>query len=151
MNFRSAAEIIALVGIIVSLIFVAFEIRQNTYVARSTIIQMVTEQSIGALQLMVESNELRDALHAVEDGSATRDQGRQAELFFALLIRGQQNRYMQAGLGIVSLDEILNLGGRAPIYKSAAFTRWWRKSSQSYGAKFRRHVETRLIADNAAP
>jgi hypothetical protein len=28
MNFRSAAEIIALVGIIVSLIFVAFEIRQ---------------------------------------------------------------------------------------------------------------------------
>lgn len=146
---REALELIGVTCVVLSLVFVGFEIRQNTKTSRSAIFQSVAEQSISALEMMIESKELREAMRAGEDGTATADQKRQIGLYFGLLLRIQQNRFMQAELGTVSLNEMLELGGKAPVYRSEGFKNWWKTTKENHKTDFQRHVELNLMTPDA--
>ena len=98
--WKETAEVLGVLGVIASLVFVAMEIRQNTDAVRSTAIQGMLDQSFAANLTPVENAGLREAIYSTPE-KLTDDQRRQLGWFYAALIRLQLNRYSQAGIGVV--------------------------------------------------
>lgn len=67
LGWRSIAEILGIIGVIGSLVFVALEIRQNTDAVRSATIQGVLDQSFAVNLPPVDNRGLRDALYLAPD------------------------------------------------------------------------------------
>ena len=122
---KDLLEIVGVISIVASLIFVATEIRQNTSAAHSSVIQSLTDQSIVMTAMAIEDESLRGALRAARAGTATADQRSQANLFYALGLRVSQNRFMQMKLGIATEETILATGVDSRMYLSEDFKQWW--------------------------
>ena len=145
-KWKGWVEIVGVVSVVVTLIFVAFEIRHNTNAVRSTVINSISEQSLDTLRLIVQDNTLRDAMRAVDAGTASAAQEDRMFFFYASLMRLQQNRYLQIKLGVVDEEELLLLGGRADIYRRPGFRRYWEVAQERYDPGFREFVERVLIS-----
>ena len=142
---RDFVEIVGVLSIVVTLIFVVFEIRQNTNAIRSTVIHEVSEQSMGVLRMLIENRELREARLAVNEGQVTPDQRSQVDYLYGMLIRLQQNRFLQSGLGVVDDDVMLLLGGQAPVYRTPDFRRYWDEVKRQHPTEFQRYMEEHNI------
>ncbi|NKC01239.1 MAG: hypothetical protein GKR90_22460 [Pseudomonadales bacterium] len=153
-SLKDTVEVIGVLSIVATLIFVVFEIRQNTNAVRSSVTQSVSEQSIEILQMLIENAELRQARIAVNTDSVTDDQRSQVDYLYALLIRNQQNRYLQFNLGVVDAETMVLLGGNAPVYRTPDFRRYWDSVKERQPPEFRRFMEETnigLTADNSLP
>ena len=143
---KETFEIIGVVAIVASLILVALEVRQNTNAVRSSVIQAISDQSINGLQVAVDNESLRQSQSAMIDGTANEDQARQARLYYAMLVRIQQNRFMQSEIGTIDRNTALELGGRAAIYRRPEFHEYWRSVRDSHPEDFREFMEQELLA-----
>ena len=103
-NTKDVIELVAALGVIVTLAFVALEIRQNTNVARSASAQSIADQSYDAVMRLVENDELRAAYLAGFDGNLTDEQEQHLRMFYNAVIRIQANRHEQVKLGIIDLS-----------------------------------------------
>jgi hypothetical protein len=138
------AEKIGVIAVILSLIFVAFEIRQNTDAVRSATIQAISEQSYSQAVLMVENPDLRAAMNAQNSGLAlTEDQQRQIASYWNAALRIQQNRYLQVQLGI--LDEDIAVEGIGPGNYGSSFENHWPGVKGRYPAYFQEYIERRVL------
>ena len=71
--WKETAEIVGALGVIATLIFVAFEIRQNTDAVRSSTVQDISRWSYDATVLQIEYPEIIRARQAACSGSVTDD------------------------------------------------------------------------------
>jgi hypothetical protein len=99
--WKEIAEVLGVIGVIASLVLVAFEIRQNTRLTRSTIVQDISRWSYDASVLGVENPELRAAFLASCEGVVNDDQCLPLRQCHAALMRLEANRYYQAQLGLI--------------------------------------------------
>jgi hypothetical protein len=134
-------EAVGLVAIVVSLTFVAYEIRQNTNAVRSEIVQAVSQQSFDGVVLSINNEYLRDAQFASLAGQATERQIEDIDRLYTALMRIQLNRYMQSKIGVIDRETVLELGGRAGIYRFDSFRDYWARSREEYSAGFQEYVE----------
>ena len=104
-GWKSSAEILGIVGVIASLVFVALEIRQNTDAVRSATIQGVLEQSFAANLVPVDNAGLREAIYSSPE-ELSDDQRRQLGWFYTALLRTQLNRFSQSELGVLEEAEV---------------------------------------------
>lgn len=133
-------------GVIGSLVFVAFEIRQNTEAVRSATIQAISEQSFDAVAQLVENADLRAAYEAARTGSAlTPEQRLQLRVFYLGIMRIQQNRYLQSRLGVLDLETLLFVGGQGGAYSLPFFAEYWAEDRDQYPAEFQDFVERVLL------
>ena len=144
-RLKDILEVIGILSIVVTLIFVLFEIRQNTNAIRSTVIHSVSEQSMDVLRLLIENPELRESRRAIKEGQSTADQRSQVDYLYGLLIRLQQNRYLQSGLSVVDKDVMLLLGGQAPVYRTSDFRSYWNEVKGNHPTGFRDFMEENNI------
>ena len=112
-SWQNTVEILGVIGVIGSLIFVALEIRQNTDAVRSSTIQAIAELSYDSTITLVNNAELRAARIAAQSGDMTQDQISQLDSWYGALMRIQQNRLLQAQLGILDIEDAMQIGGRA--------------------------------------
>jgi hypothetical protein len=145
-NWKDSVEIIGAVAIVVSLVFVGLEVRQNTNAVRSTVVQEVAQQSYDAIVLLIENDKLRMAQSAI-DGAPPDEQRHLMYLYYAALIRIQLNRYMQARLGVIDADTVLTLGGSAGIYDRPSFREWWSPQREKFDPEFVAYMEERVFTD----
>ena len=145
-KWKGWVEIVGVISIVVTLIFVAFEIRQNTYAVRSGVIQDVTAESMGVIRTMLEDDSLREAMRATDAGTASEAQQDRMSLFYAMMLRLQQNRFLQIELGLVDKEQMMMLGGRAYVYRRAGFRAHWAQARDNYTPEFRTFVETELMS-----
>ena len=143
---KDTIEAVGVVAIVAGLVFVALEIRQNTNAVRSSVIQSISDQSINALQVAVEDESLRQSQSAIVNGTANEDQMRQARRYYAMLVRIQQNRFMQSQIGTIDKDTALALGGRAAIYRRPEFHQYWNGVRESHPVEFRDFSDKELLA-----
>lgn len=147
---KELLEVIGIISIVASLIFVALEIRQNTNAAHSAVVQSLTDQSIVMSVLAAEDEPLRQALRAARAGTETSDQRAQVNIFYGLGLRVTQNRYMQMKQGVASMDTILATGADSPMYLSEDFKRWWEADRQRFMSDdFIDFMENVMMADPA--
>ena len=143
-NWRGLAEVLGIVSVVGSLIFVALEIRQNTAAVRSATIQAISEQSYDNGITLAENAELRAAIRAAQTNSLTDDQREQLDYLLGATLRLQQNRYLQSRLGILDEETLLEIGTQE-AYRNAYFADYWRRNRAVYSEGFREYIERRIV------
>ena len=143
--WKETAEVIGVLGVIASLIFVALEIRQNTDAIRSATVQDISRWSYDASMAALEYPELISARKAACTGDLTEDQRPVLFVYYASLLRLQANRFQQAQLGILDEDLALNLGGRGGAYTNPFFVEAWSILQDDFGPDFRKFIEETVV------
>jgi len=142
---QQIVELLGLVGVIGSLIFVALEIRQNTDAVRSSTIQAIAQLSYDSTMVSVNNAELRAARLAAQSGGMTQDQIAQLDSWYSALMRIQQNRLLQAKLGILDLDDAMQIGGRGYAYRQPYFADLWARRRENYPPEFQQYIEQYVL------
>ena len=140
-------EFIGMAAIVLSLVFVIYEVRQNTAAVRSSVIQSVSDQSIHAITIGIENPELLIALDAAIEGTADDQQLRQINTYYALLLRVQKNRFLQAEIGAIDLEVVLRIGAKSTVYDTVAFRRYWDTVKSNQPEDFRQFMEDEVFSD----
>lgn len=133
------------IGVIGSLVFVALEVRQNTDAVRSSTIQAIAELSYDSTMAHVNNAELRAAYRAARSGNPTIDQIAQLDSYYSALMRIHQNRLVQAKLGVLELEDALQIGGRSNAYRQPFFADYWARRGDEYPPEFQQYVEEYLL------
>jgi hypothetical protein len=145
-QLRLLGQALGALGVILSLGFVAYEIRQNTAAVRSGTIQAISEQSFTSVAQPVENGELREALQAATTGDTlTVDQRFHLDIWYTGLLRIQQNRYMQTQLGTLGEEAALFIGGRGGAYALPAFQEYWEANRSGFPEEFAAWLEEFVI------
>lgn len=134
---RKYGEAAAAVGVILSLAFVAFEIRENTKATRGATLQAITELSFDfVLDLSNDEDWIRIETVMREPGATREDLSvedrRIQELKFVAGMRILENRLRQYQVGTVKAEELsqFSLGARG-FYTNPSFREWWESRDQS--------------------
>ena len=148
-NWKLLGQLFGALGVILSLIFVAWEIRQNTEAVKSATLQAISEQSIAAANMVVQNKDLRDAfILAVNDQPLSSDQDAQITFFYVSLMRLNMNRYLQFKLGILEKETVLYLGMQQGPYRSNHFKTFWSRDKASWPEDFVAFMETEVMNRN---
>ncbi len=145
---------LAALGVIVSLLFVGYEIRQNTNVARATAVQATADQ---ILQWQTETALDPDWIRIITflregnggyDDLSPEDRQRYGWIVSST-VRITENRYRQMQLGVISLEDLGAHGGVSNInwYRSDHFLAWWgsRDQTLSWAPDFVEFFETEVL------
>ena len=85
-ELNDVLQILGMVGLIASLIFVGLELRQNQQVARITAYQALTEQIHDINSLLVTDSEISDIVtRALQNQELTASEERKYKAFFRIL------------------------------------------------------------------
>lgn len=138
--WKETAEVLGVLGVVGSLVFVAMEIRQNTNAVKSATIQAISEQSLGINELIIENPDLRAARLASRSGPLTQEQQMIMDSYFAAALRVRQNRYMQAELGALDAETSSEIG-TGGIFFDPAFDEYWERNKVNYSEGFREYLD----------
>jgi hypothetical protein len=134
---KPIGELVAASGVILGLVFVAFEIRQNTDAMQSGTIQALSEQSFDYAMRLSEDHEfLRIQARLTEPGVTRADlspvESRIQELKYAAGLRIIENRYRQYQFGTVTEASLSQVGGGSRgYYGGHLFQDWWASRDQT--------------------
>ena len=134
---RTIAEIMAATGVILSLLFVALEIRQNTSSIRAQTRQQLSDASAELLLAFATTD-----LGPLWGRFARGDSLTQAEMSrvgpaLVAAVRGLENVYLQTREGVIDESALVSYGWRGSImYRSEAFAEWWASNRDRFNAEF---------------
>ncbi len=144
--WKEAAEVLGVLGVIASLIFVALEIQQNTNAVRSATINAIADLSYQTGVNATNNPELRAALRACRNGQMlTEDQRELVLINYTGLMRLQQNRFLQLQLGVLDEDTIFQMGGRGPGYRNSCFRDFWTENAKAFPLEFQQFIEREIL------
>jgi hypothetical protein len=145
-HWKDLVEAVGVLAIVVSLVFVGLEVRQNTNAVKSTVLDSSAQASYDAIVLLIENENLRKAQAAV-DGPAPDENRQLMSLYYAALLRIQLNRFMQTRLGVIDEDTVSVVGGIGGIYNNPSFREYWSKRRDNYDPEFISYMEDRVFTD----
>ena len=125
---RGAAGVLSAVGVVVSLIFVGFELRQNTAAVKASAIQELSAQSVGFLTDWATDETIPALLAQTSAGALpadfTAEENQRLTLIYLAALRAYEARFIQVQLGV--LDETMF---EAMAGSSAFYERPWLRAS----------------------
>lgn len=134
-------------GVILSLIFVALEIRANTEaVVEGATIQGIAEQGVGALMDAAAIPEVRSGLWKSSAGDLnqlTPDEEVALTLLYSAALRVAENRFRQANLALV--DDAAILGGAGASCAHPFFGAFWASRRPLYPSDFAAYVDATIV------
>jgi hypothetical protein len=146
MQKTSWIEIVTGVGVIISLIFVASEIRSNTKAVRGETMHGITDQSLELTLTLLHVPELRKAYVKASAGQVAQLSLEEEEVlttWYSAVMRVAENRYRQRELG--TFEDVVAVGGGAVSYRIPYFKTYWAQRRSTYPADFASFVDTTLI------
>ena len=144
-QWKDLVEGLGVLSIVASLVFVAFEIRQNTNAIRSSAIQDISRFSYDATVLSIEKDEIRVARLAVCSGDLDESQRFLLQLYYGALMRIQMNRFYQVQLGILDERMILALGGKGGADRNPYFAEIWPVIRLDFEEDFQEYIEREVL------
>ena len=144
-TWKGSIELLGILAVIGSLVFVALEIRQNTNAVRSATFQAIAELSYDSTMFVAESADLREAWRASRSNSLSEDQRDQLDAFYSALMRIHQIRLVQADLGILDINDAMQIGGRGGAYRSAFFADFWARRKDEFPPDFQAYVDQYVL------
>jgi hypothetical protein len=137
-------QFIGTAGVIVSLVFVGYEIRQNTQVARAAAVQSLSDQSIEILLAWSLDNEATDLLGRVVEGGLPSDfsdhENVRLRLMYITGLRSAEAGYRQLVLDLVGDTEWM--GGAAAMYRAPYLVERWPEFRPALAPDFADWFET---------
>jgi len=140
-------KILPALGVMVSLLLVAYEIRQGTEATRGATLQAIADQSIATAQLVVEQRELRVAYQRTAIGLRymTPEDRVVLDWWYTSVMRVAENRFRQIDLGTIPPRAASQIGGQSGAYRHPYFGAFWRATRSNYPADFRTYVDSVLV------
>jgi len=147
MGFSRFVELVTAACVIVSLVFVGFEVRQNTQVARGQARQELASLNQEWLLLVstdTKFNELWD--RAWIQGSELSDlEQRQATAMMLMNLRRLENVFLQYREGLVSESALSSYGFQGlRLYEGAPFRQWWPGGQRGFDSDFAAYFNQRF-------
>ena len=129
-NRKAIRDGLAAAGVILSLLFVAYEIRQNTQVSRAASIQAMADASLQIMVAWGSEDEGATLIRRVTEGALpsdfTPDEDAKIRMFFLASLRSAESRYRQIELGLLDPESEDWFGGSASlIYQSPYLKTSW--------------------------
>jgi hypothetical protein len=137
--WKEFAEVLGVLGVIASLIFVGVEIRQNTEAVRGSTLHAVSQQSLDLVMAGLDNPELRSAFTAAGKGKLSPEQRNQLTWFISAKLRADENRFRQVQLGILDASTFQQLSNHS-AYRLPYFAEYWARDSHIYSADFQEIV-----------
>jgi hypothetical protein len=137
--WKESAEILGVLGVIASMIFIGVEIRQNTEAVRGSTLHAVSQQSLDLALVGINSPELRSAFTASREGRLSPEQRSQLLWFVTAKLRADENRFRQVELGILDASTFHQLSHHA-AYRLPYFAEYWALRGDWYAADFQEVV-----------
>ena len=149
----SVQQAAATLGVILSVVFVGYEIRQNTRVARATAVQATADQ---ITQWQAESGTdpewIRIYDFVITGGAyadlSSLDQSRYGWVVTST-VRITENRFRQMQMGVIKAEDLGAGGGtsNAQWFQSEHFLDWWQAGdrTQSWAPDFLEFFETDVL------
>lgn len=154
LDYGQMVSVLANVGVIAGILFLGFEIRQNTLISRGAAVQSIAEQ-INDWQIEMASNEewirIQTYLNSGGKYAELSEEDRTRYLYVVTpTVRIMENRYRQVQLGIIDSSELDVGGGKANTnwYRSAHFIGFWHASDPDirWSPDFIEFMETQVMA-----
>lgn len=136
-------EIVGVLGVIASLVFVGIEIRQNTQAVRGATYQSLAGASMDLLLYLADHPELDAALNAWGRGEELPEQTRaRVEAVVLAYLRHLENAYYQMEEGTLKPELLENWAGN-PALSTPYFREFWSQRRGAFNARFRDYFEGR--------
>ena len=137
--WKESAEVLGVLGVIASMIFVGVEIRQNTYAVRGATLHAVSQQSLDLVMAGVDNPELRSAVSAARENTLSPEQRNILVWFISAKLRADENRFRQVQLGILEASIFQQLSHHA-AYRLPYFAEYWNQNGGNYAPDFQELV-----------
>ncbi len=145
-------ELAAALGVIVSLLFVGYEIRQNTQVARGQARQQLAALNQEWLVLQSQDaafNDLWTRAWVEPDSALTPAESRRAQFMMTLNLRRLENVYFQHAEGLVDESALNSYGFQRTTensdrYRTPRFREFWKERRAAYDPEFVRFFEEKM-------
>ena len=157
MNWEAISAIsdfLAAIAVIVTLGYLAVQIRQNTSTLKSTATQGAHDQTAALYDLLASDSDLGEIFSRGLEAPETLDEGETAR-FFAMLMSAtfkMQNWYMQTESGAIDGD--LLTSWMKVIRQLSALPGWqefWRQRGQIFAPAFVAHLESNVFSRERDP
>lgn len=137
------AEIVGVIGVVASLVFVGIEVRQNTQAVRGATYQSLAESSMGLLFYMADHPELSAQLDAWGRGEELpAEESARVEAVVLAYLRHLENAYYQMEEGTLKPELLENWAGN-PTLSVPHFRDFWNQRRGAFSDGFRRYFEAR--------
>lgn len=126
---RALLEALGTVGVILSLVFVGLELRQNTAAVRATALNDLTTGARDLLLAVSTNAEMSDLYRKWIQGDTalTPTDRTRMRLFLAAMLRGAENAFLQTRIGVVDSIALRGYGfANNPAFQSPLFPEIWR-------------------------
>jgi hypothetical protein len=137
--WKETAEVLGVLGVIASMVFVGVEIRQNTDAVRGATLHAVSQQSLDLVMAGVDSPELRSAFTAARENRLSPEQKSLMNWFLSAKLRADENRFRQVELGILDASTFQQLSNHA-AYRMPYFAEYWVLRGDDFAADFQELV-----------
>jgi len=141
------ANLLAAMGVIATLIYLAVQIRQNTRAVRSSSVQSLVQSLSATSEAVLANDYIIPIMLKANAGLETLTEEESARLHFLLVmtLRRFEGVYFQRDLGFV--DAAMMEGferSHIAILTSKSGQAWWAKSKEIFNSRFVAHVEDLL-------
>jgi hypothetical protein len=149
-------QAIATLGVVLSLVFVGYEIRQNTQVARAAAVQATMEQILQWQAASASDPEWIRIIHDLQNGTSysdlpTLDQQKYGWVV-ASTVRITENRFRQMEMGVIDPSDLGAGGGMSnpAWFRSSDFLEWWGSAdrTESWAPDFLEFFEGEVLGLN---
>lgn len=144
LNRKDVVEILGVLGVIASMVFVGVEIRQNTNAVRGSTLQAVSQQSMDLVMAGIQNADLRLAFIASREGRLVPEQESLLGWFISAKLRADENRMRQVELGILDASTFQQLSNHA-AYRLPYFAIYWSRNADRFPSDFQKLVEREFV------
>ena len=147
MNRRSIPEVIAAIGVIVSLIFIGVEIRQNTAAARGATFQAISDGAAQSAFDVASSDHLPRLFAQIRASDpplsefSAEDQER-LRFIYLFTVRRLENVWVQVNEGVVDEAAFERFQPRVGYVGARSFVDFWSAGKPAFSSDFVSHLET---------
>jgi len=142
MTSKGIRETLTAVGVVVSLLFVGLELRQNTLAVKATALNDLASGSRDYLLAVSADRELVAATMAfMADEELDRVDVTRVEMTLMAIFRNLENVFLQVRTGAVDASALQSYGFRG-AYGSTHFRDWWGRTRPGFNLDFVAAFET---------
>lgn len=146
------ANLLAAIGVIVTLIYLSIQIRQNTKAVRSSSVQNLVQSLSTTAQAAVENESMIPLLLKANTGDSalTEEERTRLHFWFIMTFRRFEGVYFQRDLGFVDASVIEGFErSHIAIIASKSGQAWWANSKEIFNSGFVSYVEELLQRGSA--
>ena len=134
---RKIVEIVAAIGVILSLVFVALQVRQNTAAVRAQTRQQLTD-ALTEFLIALSTTDLGELWgRFIEGDTLTEREMNRVVPALVAAVRNLENVYLQTREGVIDESALSSYGWKGSrMYASDAFAEWWLMNRDRFNPDF---------------